>query len=96
VLLGLGGVDVELGGEPVLRLAPLTESEARAAIDDLPASILAGHRGAPPVDREALARILVTVGDLIAGDDAITEIDLNPVRVTENATLILDALIVTE
>jgi acetyltransferase len=96
VLLGLGGVDVELGGEPVLRLAPLTESEARAAIDDLPASILAGHRGAPPVDREALARILVAVGGLIAGDDAITEIDLNPVRVTKSATLILDALIVTE
>lgn len=96
VLLGLGGVDVELGGEPILRVAPIGEAEALAAIDELPASILAGHRGATTVDRAALARILVAVSTLIAENGDITEIDLNPVRVTAGGTLVLDALIVTD
>jgi acyl-CoA synthetase (NDP forming) len=96
VLLGLGGVDVELGGEPILRVAPIGEAEALSAVDELPASLLAGHRGAAAVDRAALARILVAVSTLIAEHGDIAEIDLNPVRVTASDTLVLDALIVTD
>ena len=96
VLLGLGGVDVELGGEPILRVAPIGEAEALSAVDELPASLLAGHRGAAAVDRVALARILVAVSTLIAEHGDIAEIDLNPVRVTASDTLVLDALIVTD
>ncbi|MCX7523292.1 acetate--CoA ligase family protein [Microbacterium sp. STN6] len=95
VLLGVGGVDVELGGEPILTVAPFGREQALDAIDRLPQSIRAGHRGGVAVDRDALARVLVAVGDVMARHDDIQEIDLNPVRLTSAGPTVLDALVVT-
>lgn len=95
VLLGVGGVDVELGGEPILTVAPVSTAQALDAIDRLPESIRAGHRGGVAVDRDALARVIVAVGDVIIRHDDIQEIDLNPVRLTAAGPTVLDALVVT-
>lgn len=94
VLLGVGGVDVELGGEPILTVAPVSTAQALDAIDRLPESIRAGHRGGVAVDRDALARVIVAVGDVITRHDDIQEIDLNPVRLTAAGPTVLDALVV--
>jgi acetate---CoA ligase (ADP-forming) len=97
VLLGLGGVGVELGGpgaEPVLRLAPLSAERAAEMVDALPAAVLDGFRGAPPVDRGALAATLIAVSDVLTAHRDITEIDLNPVRVTARGPVVLDAVVV--
>ncbi|WP_129788986.1 acetate--CoA ligase family protein [Promicromonospora panici] len=98
VLLGLGGVGVELvggpGSEPVLRLAPLSAERAAEMVDTLPAAVLDGFRGAPPVDRAALAATLLAVSDVLTQHHDVTEIDLNPVRVTARGPVVLDAVVV--
>lgn len=94
VLLGLGGVGVELGSEPVLRLAPLSAERAAEMVDALPSAVLDGFRGAPPVDRAALAATLLAVSDVLTQHHDITEIDLNPVRVTARGPVVLDAVVV--
>lgn len=97
VLLGLGGVTVELGGpgsEPVLRLAPLSAERAAEMVDALPQAVLDGFRGAHPVDRGALAATLLAVSDVLTAHHDITEIDLNPVRVTARGPVVLDAVVV--
>lgn len=95
VLLGLGGAAAELGGEPVLRLAPLSEARAAEMVGELPARILDGFRGAPPVDRTALVHVLCAVGRLVSEHPDVVEIDVNPVRVTQRGPVALDALVVT-
>ncbi|MFC8798612.1 acetate--CoA ligase family protein [Promicromonospora sp. NPDC057138] len=98
VLLGLGGVGVELAGgpgsEPVLRLAPLSPERAAEMVDTLPAAVLDGFRGSPPVDRTALAATLLAVSDVLTQHHDVTEIDLNPVRVTARGPVVLDAVVV--
>lgn len=94
VLLGLGGTAAELGGEPVLRLAPLSAARAEEMVQRLPRAVLEGFRGAPPVDRAALAELLCAVGDLVSDHHDVAEVDLNPVRVTARGPVVLDALVV--
>lgn len=96
VLLGLGGVAAELAGPPVLRLAPLSPERAREMVDALPPAVLDGFRGAPPVPRAVLADVLVRVGDLLVDHADVAEVDLNPVRLTADGALVLDALVVTD
>jgi acetyltransferase len=100
VLLGLGGVGVEIAGgpgsEPVLRLAPLSAGRAAEMVDALPAAVLDGFRGSPPVDRVALAATLLAVSDVLTAHHDVTEIDLNPVRVTARGPVVLDAVVVRD
>ncbi len=94
VLLGVGGVLVEAVDEAVLRLAPLSLAEAADMVASFPVPrILDGYRGQPAADRAALARLLVSVGEVIASHPEIAELDLNPVRITSRGLVALDALI---
>lgn len=94
VLLGLGGVAAELAGEPVLRLAPLSVARSEEMVRALPAAVLDGFRGAPPVDVAALAGVLRAVGRLVCEHGDVTELDLNPVRMTADGPVVLDAVVV--
>lgn len=94
VLVGLGGVFTEVLEDVSHRLAPVDRAEARSAIDELAgARLLAGYRGRPPTDLDALADVVVAVGDLLDDHDAIDEIDVNPVLATEDGAVALDALV---
>ncbi len=93
VALSLGGVDVELIGRPALRLAPVSSVEAEAMVAALPSALLAGHRGAPPIDSDRLAQIILAVSQILASSPAVTQIDLNPVRATQAGPVVLDALV---
>ena len=96
VLLGMGGIAAEALGDAVMRLAPFDRRDGLAMISELRAATLFdGFRGAPPGDRDALADLIVRIGNLAAGTAELREIDLNPVRVYENGLSVLDALIVT-
>jgi len=81
VILGLGGIMVEVLGEVALRVAPLDRAEAARMISGLRAGvILDGVRGRPGADKEALAEAVTRVAALLAANPRIKEIDLNPVK----------------
>jgi acyl-CoA synthetase (NDP forming) len=91
VMLGLGGIFVELFRDVAFALAPLTRDDAFHLMAQLKAyRLLTGYRGAAPCDREALADILVTVSELMA-TGLLEEIDLNPVALYSQGAMILDA-----
>ncbi len=99
VLLGTGGIFVEILRDAVLRFPPLSLQECRAMIDGLRGKkLLEGARGNPPGDVDALARAIQGLARL-AGDlgDQIEEIDLNPVivRAQGQGVVAVDGLVVT-
>ncbi|MCE0764087.1 acetate--CoA ligase family protein [Pseudonocardia kujensis] len=98
VVVGLGGELVELLAESVIRCAPLSSADARAllASNERISAILAGVRGRPAADVDALCGLLVEVSLLpwrTAGAD-LHQLELNPVRVHPRGegVTILDAV----
>lgn len=91
VMVGLGGVLVEVIGDVVFGLAPLNQSDARRLVDALRGrAVLDGARGAEAVDRDSLARLVHAVGDLLVAVPEIAELDLNPVMATASGCLVVD------
>ncbi|MFN8511968.1 MAG: acetate--CoA ligase family protein [Chloroflexia bacterium] len=92
VLVGLGGVWVEALGDVALRLAPVGREEAGEMLRELRgARLLDGYRGALPVDRAALAEVVVAVSRLIAAEPGVAELDLNPLIVRHDGVVAVDA-----
>lgn len=83
VMVGLGGIFVELLHDVSLELAPLTPDQARRMLSGLQASqLLYGFRGRPEADTEALEDVLVRLSALCeALGEKLVSIDLNPVMV---------------
>lgn len=97
VLVGLGGVFVEVLKTFAIACAPFDAATARELIAGLAgASVLKGARGAAPRDIEALAQFLARFSQFAAAADDVREIDLNPVFVLPEGqgVVIADALIV--
>jgi acetyltransferase len=83
IVLGWGGIFVEMLQDTVWRVPPLTADDARAMIDALKGvAILKGARGAKPADLDALVRTLTAFSQLCEDLSAdVSEIDMNPVVV---------------
>jgi acetyltransferase len=80
VLVGLGGVLVEVLDDVALALAPLSVAEAAELLARLRCyPLLGGARGRERVNLAALARLVSRVGDLLVRAPEIAELDLNPV-----------------
>ena len=95
VTFGLGGIFAEALGDTVLRLAPVSEREALAMMDDIRAKALLGsYRGMAAVDRAALARAIIGVGAAALAHPEIAEIDVNPVIIAGDRPVAVDALVV--
>jgi acyl-CoA synthetase (NDP forming) len=100
VMAGLGGVFVEHFADVAFGLAPVTRERALAMLRSLRAApLLAGVRGRPAVDEQALADALVRLSHL-AFDlrDRIREVDVNPLIAlpTGQGVLAVDALVVLD
>ena len=94
VMLGIGGIFAEALGDVAFRLAPLDSVDANDLIDDLAnQALLGGVRGEPPVDRAALAGILLGLASVGDGDERIRSIDLNPLIVAGGVPVAVDALV---
>jgi acetate---CoA ligase (ADP-forming) len=98
LMVGFGGVEVEVFKDAALGPLPLGESDARDMLARLKAAPLLGaFRGRRPADVDALVELMVRLGQL-AGDhaDTIAEIDLNPVLVHDEGkgVSVVDTLIV--
>jgi acyl-CoA synthetase (NDP forming) len=91
VMVGLGGIMVEVLGDVAIRLAPLGLTEAIDALRSLRGrALLEGVRGSEPVHLEALAELVVAVGDLMHCNPHIAELDLNPVIATAHEVVAVD------
>ncbi len=95
VLLGLGGIAAEALSDVVFAAAPLSRAEAKALVSRLRSASLYTKpwRGEPPVDREALADVLVGLGKLGAERADVASIDLNPVLIANGKPVAVDALV---
>jgi acyl-CoA synthetase (NDP forming) len=96
VVLGVGGVDVETDPHVAMRLAPLRPHDALDMIEALPPAMRAGSRGRSGVPQAELAELLVRMGGLMADNPHVTEIDVNPLRVTRDGVIALDAVLLVD
>lgn len=97
VMVGLGGVFVELFADVSFRIAPVTEKEALMMIQEIKGyRILSGYRGTKMLDIPQVARTVAAVSELISEIDRIREIELNPLLVYEKGVVAVDARIILE
>ncbi len=98
LMVGLGGIHVEVLRDVAFSPVPIGPDDALALLAELKgAALLDGVRGAPPADRAALSELIAALSRFAADHaDAIEEIDLNPVIVHPKGQglTVVDALIV--
>jgi acyl-CoA synthetase (NDP forming) len=95
VVVGLGGVLAEVLDDVAIRLAPVTNPIAQSMLDELRAApLLAGARGRPAIDREAVVELIVALSILGTERQDLVEVDLNPVIASPDGALAVDALVV--
>ena len=95
ILIGVGGIFVETLDDVILTLAPADPVHVQALLRTLRAwPLLAGARGAQPVDAAAVARVACAIGDVLLGRPDLDEIEVNPLRATADGVIALDARIV--
>ncbi|HEU4443500.1 MAG TPA: acetate--CoA ligase family protein [Nitrososphaeraceae archaeon] len=84
IMVGLGGIYVEILKDVVFRLAPIDEHEAEKMIESIRAiKLLKGIRGEPPSDLDAVVGCLQRLSQLIIDFPEIEEFDINPLLVLE-------------
>ena len=96
VMVGLGGIFVEVLADVAFRICPITRLDAGEMLDDLKgAAVLEGARGRPPVSRAAIIDVLLKIGGedglLMRHADDFTEADINPLIVSETGAVAVDA-----
>ncbi len=97
VMLGIGGVLVEVLGDVTFGLAPLSREDALRMVGRLRSqTLLDGYRGAAKVDRDTLADTLARLSHMIAAEPEIAEIDVNPLIANSDGLIIVDARIITK
>ena len=96
LLIGLGGVLVEIMRDTVLALAPVGKAEARRMLERLRGfKLLQGYRGSPPADLDAVCEAIACVSEFAADfADDVEEVDVNPLLARPDGAVALDALIV--
>jgi len=97
VMFGLGGIFTEILEDISFRVAPLRRVDAMEMMDDIRGKkILDAVRGKASVDREVLADILVSLGQIGLDYEKIREIDINPLKILDGKPIAVDALVVID
>ena len=96
VMVGLGGIFVEVLQDVSFRICPITRLDAEEMIDELKgAAVLKGARGRKPASRDAIVDVLLKMGGegglLMQHAAEIREADVNPLIVSETAAVAVDA-----
>ena len=94
VVLGLGGVYVEIFRDITARICPVRKEDVEEMIRELKAHpLITGTRGEKPINKEALVRLIIKTCKFIEKED-IKELDLNPVIFDSEGCDIVDARMV--
>jgi len=97
VMFGLGGIFTEVLKDISFRMAPLRKNDALDMMREIKAyKILESIRGMEAADLDMLSDILINVGRIGLENDSIKEIDINPVIITGNRPVAVDALVILE
>jgi acetyltransferase len=97
LLVGMGGITAELFGDKALGFPPLNESLARRMLESLKIyPLLKGYRGSKPKNTDELIQVLIRLSYLAADYPEILELDINPLLVTAEEAIALDARIVID
>jgi len=96
IMVGLGGIFVELLKDTAIDLAPVAPWQARAMLESLHgAALLRGFRGSEPVDVDQLADIVARLSEFICDHSTqVAELDVNPLICAGGRIVAVDALIV--
>jgi acyl-CoA synthetase (NDP forming) len=99
VMVGLGGIFVEILKDVAFRICPIDAGDARSMLSELKgAALLDGARGQRPVDKAALIDALIKVGGrdglLMRLQSDIAELDINPIVVGERGLTAVDARVI--
>ena len=96
LLVGMGGVLVEIMRDTALALAPVGKMEARRMIEGLKGyKLLQGYRGTPAADLDAVCDAIARISEFAADHaDLVEEIDVNPLLARHDGAVAMDALIV--
>ncbi len=94
LMVGMGGVFVEIFKDVAYRLAPIDKREAEEMLKELKGyKLLTGYRGKAPVNIEALCQALVDVSRALSELPEIKEMDLNPILVSDKRAVVADGRI---
>ena len=94
IMFGIGGILVEIVKDLSFRVLPISRTEPQKMIKEIKSyPILKGVRGRPPVDQQAICKLLLKVSEIIEAYPLIREMDLNPVIVHEKGLTIVDVRI---
>jgi acyl-CoA synthetase (NDP forming) len=92
VMFGLGGILAELDPDVVFAMAPLNRAGALKLMNRIRSRrLLDGFRGKRPLDKDTMANILVSLGELGIACPEIQQIDINPFVISEGIPLAVDA-----
>jgi acyl-CoA synthetase (NDP forming) len=96
IMVGLGGIFVEVLADVAFRICPITGTDAAAMLDELRGvKLLDGARGREPVPREAIVDVLMKLGGkdglLMALPEDVAEVDVNPLIVSAWGAVAVDA-----
>ena len=95
VLVGLGGIYAEVLRDVAVALAPVDHARARRLLEGLRgAALLQGARGRAPLALAAAAEVAAALSRFAAAHPEVTEVELNPLLVTPDAAVALDARLV--
>ncbi len=97
VAVGFGGIYVEILNDVSIRRAPVDRNEAVRMIRALRGfPLLAGSRGKPPKDVDALAEMVAKVSVMACAEETLGELDVNPVFVLDEGegAVIVDAVVI--
>ena len=90
--VGAGGTAVEVLNDVSVRVLPVDSGEIREMLDELRiAPLLKGHRGRPPVDLDGLVRLISALASAAGAVPDLEELELNPVFVSPEAVVAVDA-----
>lgn len=97
VMFGLGGIFTEVLKDVSFRIAPLERRDALEMAKEIKgAPVLGAFRGMEPVDMELLVSMLINAGRLGLEIEAVKEVDINPLIISGNKPVAVDALVVLE
>jgi acetyltransferase len=97
LMVGMGGITAELFNDRALGFPPLNERLARYMLESLKIyPLLKGYRGSKPKNIDRLIQVLIRLSYLAADFPEITELDINPLLVTAEDVIALDARIVMD